>query len=196
MHIILERPDQNVGVMYSYPAILDEGTYLNRMMLTDFNSVSEVYKKCKQLGEHIINLSEYDISTNEQRSFTAASPIIVKEEDSKKFNGAIIWESFNITKIFDDVIIPKSYIDGKYPFIQIRMPEFPSEDNLYDPSDDSTIIYPSINYQYYDKRPQQTYVTVSDENQKDINYDNDEYKDFMKSEFKKPYPLGEILYES
>ena len=117
MHIILERPDQNIGMIYSLPSILDEGTYLNEMILEDFDHVSNVYKKSKDNNKPIINLARYDISTNKQRSFTAVNPLIIIENEEEIFSGAIIWESKNVTKIFDEMIIPKSFTNGKYPFI-------------------------------------------------------------------------------
>ena len=106
-----------MGVIYSYPAILDEGVHLNEMMNLGLDHVSDVYKTCKELNEPIINLSEYDISTNQRRSFTVANPINVIEEETEIFNGAIIWESMDLTKIFKEMIIPKSFTAGKYPFI-------------------------------------------------------------------------------
>ena len=64
-------------------------------------------------------MSEYDISTNKKRSFTIAKPIKVASDDGldEVFYGAIIWESMNLTKIFYELIVPKSFINGKNPFI-------------------------------------------------------------------------------
>ena len=94
--------------------------------------MSDVYKKCKEQEGSVINFSGYDISTNHVRSFTAANPIIVNMTDQNEpvFTGAIVWESTNITKIFNEMIVPKSFINGKYPFIQIRMPEYPVKEDV------------------------------------------------------------------
>ena len=64
-------------------------------------------------------MSEYDISTNTKRSFTIAKPIHIPKDDHSEevFYGAIIWESMNLTKIFYELIVPKSFINGKNPFI-------------------------------------------------------------------------------
>jgi len=64
MHIILDREELDVGVIYSYPAILAEGTYLNENMKAGLDAVSDPYKTCKRLKKPIINASGYDISTN------------------------------------------------------------------------------------------------------------------------------------
>ena len=106
--------------------------------------MSDVYKKCKEHEQAVINFSGYDISTNHVRSFTAANPIIVALPglDNEVFTGAIVWESTNITKIFNEMIVPKSFINGKYPFIQIRMPEYPVKEELIV---DDKIVYKVIN---------------------------------------------------
>ena len=54
----------------------------------------------------------------------------------------------NLNKIFDEMIIPKSFKNGKYPFIQIRMPEYPEEDDQV--SENGNILYKSINHKFYD----------------------------------------------
>jgi len=130
------------------------------MILEGFDYVSDVYNTCKELNKPVINLSGYDISTNNKRSFTAANPIIIEEDNVGVFNGAIIWESMNLNKIFDEMIIPKSFKNGKYPFIQIRMPEYPEEDDPV--SESGNILYKSINQKFYDEVPYKEYLEVTE----------------------------------
>jgi len=71
------------------------------------------------------------------------NPIFVEERGESVQYGAIIWESMDLLKIFHEMIIPKSFTDGKYPFIQVRMPEFPQEDDAV--SSGGSALYPVVN---------------------------------------------------
>ena len=51
---------------------------------------------------------------------TIASPII----KDNIFYGAIIWEQ-NLVETFKNNILPFSFKEKKYPFIQFRRPEYP-----------------------------------------------------------------------
>ena len=121
MYIMIENKDQDIEVMYSFPATLNEGVHLRAQIELGLDYVSPAYAECKRLEEIVINYAGYCISQHTTRCATVAKPIHMDE----KFTGAIIWESKDLPKIFDELIRPVSFISGKYPFLQIRTVENP-----------------------------------------------------------------------
>ena len=163
------------------------------MMKEGLDEVSEAYKKCKKLEKPVISASGYDISTNTIRSFTVVNPIFMDYKGEQLFNGAIIWESMNLPKIFNEMIIPKSFRDGKYPFIQVRMPEFPREEDKVS-SGSGRVLYPTVNAEFRATVPAKEWTTAKEW---DLSGPDVEAGDrpFVQPIFDKLYPLGEILYE-
>ena len=43
-----------------------------------------------------------------------------------KFVGTMVWES-DFIDIFKQMLIPSSFYEKKYPFIQYRLPQFPTD---------------------------------------------------------------------
>ena len=113
MYIQLER--NGASTVYSFPAIIMNGTNLDNNLKKNPPIVSDIYHSCKQ--KSVQSYSEFDIAESRFLRATVCYPI----KENGKFIGAMIWESQADTT-FEEVIIPNSFLKKQYPFIQFRLP--------------------------------------------------------------------------
>lgn len=165
-YIKLEDPEQDVDIMYSYPAVLrdniDDDAALHQ-------NIEEIYEKCKTEQQVVINYQGYDIETDTNRCVKIAQPIMI----GGKFKGAIVWES-DLQKIIRDLVIPKSLLDRNYRYMQIRMPEYPAYKNN---------AFPEKNQKYSDTKNQEMLTKKQS-------------KRFKVNDFDLNFPVGEIIFQS
>jgi len=98
--------DENIDMLYSFPAILDEKIVSDNHIKWDMIAM---FEECKKLKKVVIDYSGYDYETGKSRRVKVAIPIIVDDT----FKGILILESIP-KKVLEDRIIPQSYLERNY----------------------------------------------------------------------------------
>ena len=120
MYIQIYRAGNMRPAIFSYPCKLLDNTNLQKNVKIYPYDASPIYQVMQKKKEVVINYSNFDIGLNRTRVITIASPIL----KDNIFYGAIIWEQ-NLVETFRNNILPISFKEKKYPFIQFRRPEYP-----------------------------------------------------------------------